>query len=190
MSTPTRPESTPGSITSLVNELGQTAMAEREALIPRIYEVLRSIALKRASQGGPEAVPATELVHEAYVKLFGSGPVQWESRAHFFGAAARAMQQVLIDLSRRSEVRRRHVPALAVNEDDRALSHTWEGLQRLSEAIADLEQLDPELAEIVRLRYFAGLTQEQAARATGLSLRTLQRKWKLASGWLHLRMKE
>lgn len=190
MSTPSSPQPTPGSITSLVNTLGQTSLAEREALIPRIYEVLRAIALKRASQGGPGAVPATELVHEAYVKLFGSGPVQWDSRAHFFGAAARAMQQVLIDLSRRSDVRRRHTPILAVDEGQLAPSQTWEGLQKLSEAIAELELLNPELAEIVRLRHFAGLTQEQAARATGLSLRTLQRKWKVASGWLHLRMKE
>ena len=184
------PSPIPGSITSLVNTLGQTADSEREALIPRVYDVLRTIARSRAAQGRASGVPATELVHEAYVKLFGNGPVEWDSRAHFFGAAARAMQQVLIDLSRREEVRDRHGPALAVGGDLLAPSFTWDGLPRLTRAISELEHIEPELAEIVRLLFFAGLTQEQAARACGLPLRSLQRKWKVARGWLLLRMKE
>lgn len=184
------PHPQPGSITSLVNVLGRTADNEREALIPRVYEVLRTIARSRAAQGRSGSVPATELVHEAYVKLFGNGPVEWDSRAHFFGAAARAMQQVLIDLSRREEVRGRHGPALAVGGDLLAPSLTWDGLPALTRAITELDVIDPDLAEIVRLLFFAGLTQEQAARACGLPLRSLQRKWKVARGWLLLRMKE
>ncbi|MBL9000284.1 MAG: RNA polymerase subunit sigma [Phycisphaerae bacterium] len=184
------PSPNPGSITSLVNTLGQTADSEREALVPRVYDVLRTIARSRAAHGRASGVPATELVHEAYVKLFGNGPVEWDSRAHFFGAAARAMQQVLIDLSRREEVRSRHGAMLAAGGDPLAPSLTWEALPQFTRAIAELEQLEPELAEIVRLRFFAGLTQEQASRACGLPLRTLQRKWKLARGWLLLRMKE
>ncbi len=182
------PPPQPGTITRLVNTLGKTADSEREALVPRVYDVLRQIAQGWAGHGRAGGVPATELVQEAYVKLFGKGPVEWESRAHFFGAAARAMQQILVDLSRREDVRRRHAPALAAATEDGAASLTWENLTALSEAVNSLERADPVLAEIVRLRFFAGLTEEQASLACGMPLRTLQRKWKVARGWLLLRM--
>ncbi len=183
------PSSQPGSVTRLVNTLGQTADAEREALLPRVYEVLRTIAQGWAAHGRSNGVPATELVHEAYIKLFGKGPVDWENRAHFFGAAARAMQQILIDLSRREEVRQRHGPSVAAEPDQLSTSPTWESVEVLSAAIDELDKLDSVAAEIVRLRFFAGLSEEQASKATGVPLRTLQRKWKVARGWLVLRMK-
>lgn len=180
----------PQSVTRLINSLGSAETAADGVVFARVTELLRSAAVHWASRQSPVALPATELVHEAYLKLFGQGPVVFENRLHFFSTAALAMQQILIDLGRRQEVRRRHAAAIAhsLGIDDGDAS--WDGIETFSAVLNELQHIDPMAAELIRLRFFAGLSEEEASLATGVPLRTLQRKWKATRGWLAVRLRE
>ncbi len=155
-----------------------------------IYAALTAMARDRVRRLGPDREIRTgDLVHEAYLKLF-ARPADhpWESRSHFFGSAARAMQQVIVDLVRRSEVRRVHGPSLAVSEIALPQPFSSHGIEQLHLALEELDRVDPQAAEVVRVRFFVGLGMEETARVLGLPLRSAQRKWTLARAWLFERM--
>ena len=163
------------------------------ALLPVLYEELRRLARGHmAAESGPQTLTATALVHEAWLRVEGGEGRQWENRRHFFGAAAEAMRRILIDRARAKLADKRggrtaHVPLDDVEivgaSPDEELLAVHEALDRLS---AD----DALAGEIVRLRYFAGLSWAEVAELTGLPERELQRQWHYARTWLHAAITE
>jgi RNA polymerase sigma factor (TIGR02999 family) len=172
-------------------EQGDTHAAEQ--LLPLVYEELRRLAAQRLAGEGPgHTLQPTALVHEAFLKLLGPGPARaWAGRAHFFAAAAQAMRRILIDHARRKHRARRGGGRKRV-ELDRvddvemvAESGGEDELLALDQALARLAAVAPRKAELVRLRYFAGLTLEQAAELLGISRATADRHWAFARAWLY-----
>jgi RNA polymerase sigma factor (TIGR02999 family) len=160
-------------------------------LLSLVYDQLRKIAQQRMNEERRDhTLEATALVHEAYMRLVGSADVQWANRAHFFKAAAEAMRRILIEHARsRGRVKRgggeqKHV-RVPFNVLDLAETSDPEDVLSVDEAVCRLEAQDPELGEIVRLRFYAGLSEQEAALALGVSDRTVRRGWALARAWLN-----
>jgi RNA polymerase sigma factor (TIGR02999 family) len=164
-------------------------------LLPLVYDELRKLAARRLTHEAPgQTLQATALVHEAYLRLVdGDDARQWNGRGHFFGAAAEAMRRIVIERARRGRrvchgggrqrldldrLDSRHL-RLDPPDDDSA-----EELLALDEALTQLEQDEPETASVVKLRYFTGLTIEEAAAVAGVSVRTANRHWAYARAWL------
>lgn len=170
-----------GTITRAVNALaGGEAPTSVDPCIERIYEELRQIAAARLRRDPGAVLQPTELVHDAILKLFRHGQSVWDSRAHFFGSAARAMQQLLIDDARRRP--RRPTPLDGVPEIARA--ERASDPVALARAIDELHAHDAGLAELVRLRVFAGLSAADTSQILKVSERTLSRQWSFACAWL------
>jgi RNA polymerase sigma factor (TIGR02999 family) len=178
-------------ITEVLNAIEQGDPHAAEALLPLVYDELRKLAVERMAQEKPgQTLQATALVHEAYLRLVDVEKVQqWDSRGHFFAAAAESMRRILVDRARHKQTykagggRRRLdlddiEPALAEANDDRLLA--------LDEALRQLEVEDPRKAQLVKLRFFAGLTAEQAAAAMGVSTSTAEKDWTYARSWLRV----
>jgi RNA polymerase sigma factor (TIGR02999 family) len=163
-------------------------------LLPLVYDELRNLAAARLAEEKPgQTLQATALVHEVYLRLVGSASNQpWDGRRHFFAAAAEAMRRILIDRARHKNSRkagggRRRVD---LNEIELTLDEPDLELLALDDALRELERKDPRKAEVVKLRFFAGLTTAQAARALGVSTSTAENDWAYARSWLRLRMGE
>jgi len=165
-----------------------------EALLPLVYDELRKLAAARLSQESPgQTLQPTALVHEAYLRLMGgAGAAQWESQRHFFAAAAEAMRRILVDRARRKatvkhggRLRRVELSDHLIVDDQRA-----DELVALDEALDELAQHDPQAAQLVKLRYFAGLSHQQAAESLGISRRAADRLWAVAKAWLYQRLVE
>jgi RNA polymerase sigma factor (TIGR02999 family) len=155
-------------------------------LAERTYAELRRLAaafMRRERPG--QTLQATALVHEAYMRLAGAG-TPWHDRRHFVGIAARAMRQILVERARARGAQKRWGGMTRVSLADSLVAATNEDamLPALDEALTRLEQLDPEQAKIVELRYFVGLGIEEAADAMGMSPATLKRRWAMARAWL------
>ena len=171
-------------------EAGDPQAAEQ--LLPLVYDELRRLAAQRLAGEGPgHTLQPTALVHEAYLKLVGADPQQpWNGRVHFFAAAAEAMRRILIDHARRKHRARRGGGKKRVELGDMddiemvAERGRADDLLALDEALTQLAVADPRRAELVRLRYFAGLTLEQAAELLGISRATADRHWAFARAWL------
>jgi RNA polymerase sigma factor (TIGR02999 family) len=164
-------------------------------LLPLVYEELRRLAAQRLAQEKPgHTLQATALVHEAYLRLIGEdGQNQaWQGRGHFFAAAAEAMRRILIESARRKGAVKHGGQAVRVVLDEAfAVSEEKpDELLALDEALGELEQHDAQTAQLVKLRYFAGLTHQQAAEALGITRRAADRLWTLARTWLYQRLKE
>jgi RNA polymerase sigma factor (TIGR02999 family) len=157
-----------------------------DALFTRVYDELRRLAhhVRRGRAG--ETLHTTALVHEAYIKLIPSADLGWESRAHFFAVAARAMRQVLVDAARRRVAEKRGGGDVLVSFDERAHAQPArsEELLALDEALQRLTTLNDRWVRIVEHRFFAGLTAEETAAVMGVSLRTVEREWRAARAWL------
>jgi RNA polymerase sigma factor (TIGR02999 family) len=171
-------------------EAGDARAAEQ--LLPLVYNELRKLAAQRLAQEKPgQTLQATALVHEAYLRLVDVERVeQWNSRGHFFAAAAEAMRRILIEEARRKG-RVKHGGGRARIElayVDLAADGRGHDLLALDEALERLTAEEPVAAEVVKLRYFAGLTTDQAAAALGISLRTANRHWAYAKAWLFQQM--
>jgi RNA polymerase sigma factor (TIGR02999 family) len=167
-------------------ERGESDAAE--ALLPLVYEELRKLAAHRLAREEPgQTLRATALVHEAYLRLVGEdGRSGWNGRGHFFGAAAEAMRRILVESARRKG-RVRHGGGrrpVSLDRLDLAGDEASRAILDLNEALDKLEVEEPSVAELVKLRYFAGLTAEQAAEALGISIRTANRDWAYAKAWL------
>lgn len=187
-------EQEPGSITSLVNGLASGTRDSSDPMIGRLSIELAAMARSRAHSVGLDGEIRTgDLMNEAYLKLFGgASPGPWQHRAHFFGSAARAMQQVVIELVRRVSVRRKHVPHLALPVEQGKAAEAAVPATAVLRLLEELERVDPVAAEVVRLKVFAELSMEQIAAVLDLPLRSAQRKWTigraLAHAWLSRRM--
>jgi RNA polymerase sigma factor (TIGR02999 family) len=163
-------------------------------LLPLVYDELRQLAAARLAHEPPgQTLQATALVHEAYLRLVDVEQAQhWDSRGHFFAAAAEAMRRILIDAARRKQAEKHGGGLQRVDLDETALvsdapSHD---LLALDEALAKLAAAEPVKAELVKLRFFAGLTVPEAARVLGLSLATAERHWGYARVWLYAELHE
>ncbi len=156
-------------------------------LLELVYPELRRLAQHYMGRERPaHTLQATALVHEAYLRIFGSEPIEWQDRAHFFAVAARNMRQILVDHARSREAERHGGGRVQVSLDaatEVALGPDYD-LIALDEALARLEALDPRASRVVELRFFGGLTETEAAEVLGISLATLKRDWEFARAWL------
>jgi RNA polymerase sigma factor (TIGR02999 family) len=181
-------------VTRLLSAIALGDPGAAEHLLPLVYDELRRVAAQKLAQEKPgQTLQATALVHEAYVRLVGSGDAevsqdpQWDSRGHFFAAAAEAMRRILIDRARKKRSAKRGGGRKRVDIDavDLATRAAPDQLLALDDALAKLSREDASAARLVELRYFAGLTVEEAGAALGMSTATAYRHWKYARAWLH-----
>jgi len=180
-------------VTLLLDAIEARDPRAADQLLPLVYEELRKLAAAKMAQEKPDQMlQATALVHEAWLRLVDpEDPKAWNGRGHFFGAAAEAMRRILVESARR-KARLRHGGKLeraAMDDIEIAAPIPEDRLVQVSEALDELEREAPEAARIVKLRYFAGLTQEQVAETLGISLRTAERQWTWAKAWLFQRIR-
>ena len=175
-------------VTRILNAIERGDAQATDELLPLVYEELRLLAAQKLSHESPgQTLQATALVHEAYLRLVGDEPQTWENRGHFFAAAAEAMRRILIENARRKG-RAKHgggLRRLDLTAVEPAIEGPPEDILVLDEAIENLAQEDPEAAQLVKLRYFSGLTVAEAAAGLGISLRTAEREWTYARAWLY-----
>jgi RNA polymerase sigma factor (TIGR02999 family) len=176
-------------VTRILSAVEQGDPHAAEQLLPLVYEELRKLAAQKMAQEAPDqTLQATALVHEAYLRLVDVEKAQhWNSRGHFFAAAAEAMRRVLIDNARRRHSQRRGGAAERRSLDglEAAVPASDDELLAVDEALERLHKVDPPKAELVKLRYFGGLTIPEAAQALGISVTTANRYWTYARAWLH-----
>jgi RNA polymerase sigma factor (TIGR02999 family) len=181
-------------VTHLLSAIGQGDTKAADQLLPLVYDELRRLAARKLAQEKPgQTLQATALVHEAYLRLVGPAPVdapRWNGRNHFYAAAAEAMRRILVEDARRKHRLRRGGDRERMDLDDLNLvAPGAEGpdaldLLALDEALGRLAGSDSQAAELVKLRYFAGLTIPEAAEALGVSPRTADALWAYARAWL------
>lgn len=185
----TRPaEDRMNDVTRILNEMEQGGPLAAEELLPVIYAELRKIAAnKMAGESPGHTLQATALVHEAWLRLAGPEGARWQNRAHFFAAAAEAMRRILVEHARRKQSQKRGGGAERVELDESSLvlAAPPDELLAVDEALGELAREDPAAAELVKLRYFVGMTMEEAAAALGLSKRTAESLWTYARVRLH-----
>lgn len=174
----------PGTVTRVVNGISAGSLpSDEDSHVRRVYTELRALAHHRLGHERQAPFQTTDLVHEAYLKLFRPAQGGWHSRAHFFGSAARAMEQLLIDAARRRSPARE----LAVSMN-RSATGPPINPERLSEALEAMGREDRELAELARLKIFAGLSLPLLAELMSVSERTVSRRWTFARTWLYQRL--
>ena len=178
-------------VTHILDRAQQGDAKAAAELLPLVYEELRRLAAhKMAQEAAGQTLQATALVHEAWLRLIGDGQPHWQGRGHFFAAAAEAMRRILVENARRKR-RLRHgggqqrvgleeIELVAEPEEDKVL--------QVDEALDDLAREDPIQAQVVKLRFFAGLKNEEVAEALGVSTKTVQRYWTHAKSWLYQRI--
>jgi RNA polymerase sigma factor (TIGR02999 family) len=176
-------------VTRILSAIEQGEPHAAEHLLPLIYDELRKLAAQKLSQEKPDqSLQATALVHEAYLRLVDVEKAQhWNSRGHFFAAAAEAMRRILIEQARKRGRLKRGGDRRRLDLDDLHLTvaEVADELISLDEALSELAQKHPEKAALVKLRYFAGLTVADAAQALGISTSTADRHWTYARAWLY-----
>jgi len=176
-----------GDATVILDAIQRGEPKASEELIPLVYDELRHLAASRLAREQPgQTIQATELVHEAYLRLVGSEVQSWDGRRHFFAAAAEAMRRILIERARR-KMRAKHGGQLRRTELDcieLVDPGPDEELLELDQALKDFALVDPEAATLVKLRFFVGLSQGQTAELLGISRRTADRTWAFARAWL------
>lgn len=180
----------PADVTQLLRAVQAGEPGAWDALFPLVYDELRTMAARRVARESPgHTLQATALVSEAYLRLLGPDgrTCDFRTRRHFFAAAAEAMRRVLIDHARARRARKRGAGARRQSLDDEVASidHDPDEILALHEALERMEEREPEVAEVVRLRFFAGLTGDQVAEVTGQSPRQVDRLWSYARAWLY-----
>ena len=174
-------------VTRLLNAVEQGDPKAAQELLPFVYEELRKLAAQRMATEAPgQTLQPTALVHEAWLRLVDDDSQRWNSRAHFFGAAAEAMRRILIDRARQRQARRHGggLERLDVAVIEVAAPHCDERLLAVHEALQRFETVDATAAELVKLRCFVGLNMPEAAEALNLPLRSAERLWAYARAWL------
>jgi RNA polymerase sigma factor (TIGR02999 family) len=187
------PKTSAGEITCLLQSIAQGDAQAADRLLPLVYAQLRQLAAMRmAREPAGQTLQATALVHEAWLRLGGERQPDWQSQAQFFSAAAEAMRRILIDRARRRLTQRRGGRRERINVDDVELAAATDDARVLAvnEALERFAIDQPQKAELVKLRYFAGLTLEEAARSLDVSLATANRWWAYARAWLIQEMKQ
>ncbi|MCL5283006.1 MAG: sigma-70 family RNA polymerase sigma factor [Planctomycetes bacterium] len=176
-------------VTRILSAIKRGDTKATEELLPLVYEELRVLAARKLSQERPgQTLQATALVHEAYLRLVGAGPQTWENRSHFFAAAAEAMRRILVENARRKKSLKRG--GRYRRADPAALEPATEGVSEdllaLDEALQKLARADPLKADLVKLRYFGGLTLDEAAQALGIARSTAGEHWAYTRAWLRV----
>jgi len=179
-------------VTHILSELGSGDSSAADKLLPLIYDELRRLAAIRMAQETPDhSLSATDLVHEAYLRLVGvEQPPHWDGRGHFFAAAAEAMRRILVESARRKQASKHGANHSRVKLTD-SITMSVEpsiDLLALDHALTELESQQPAKAQLVKMRFFGGLTMDEAAAAIGISPRTARRHWRSARAWLYGRM--
>lgn len=185
------PDQEPKAVTRILTAVGHGNEEAAAQLWDLVYGELRELASRKMARIPPgQTLQPTALVHEAYIRLLGSEETQWENRAHFFGAAARAMRNILVDRARkRGRIKHggglRRIP---ISEVEPADETETVDLLALDEALTRLDKHDRRMCEMTMLRFFAGLTIEDTSRALGVSTATVERDWSYARAWLFREM--
>jgi RNA polymerase sigma factor (TIGR02999 family) len=175
-------------VTRILSAIDEGDPRAAEQLLPLVYDELRKLAAEKMAEEKPgQTLQATALVHEAYVRLVGSGSPEFANRRHFFAAAAEAMRRILIDRARRKRTEKHGGLRHRINLDDVdvAADSNSADLLAIDEALTKLAAEDPVKAQLVTLRYFAGLSVQEAADALGISRATADRYWSYARTWLY-----
>jgi RNA polymerase sigma factor (TIGR02999 family) len=181
-------------ITQILKAVDAGDQRAAEELLPLVYQELRALAKARlAHERVGQSLQATDLVHEAYHRIIdvdGGEDATWNNAGHFFGAAAEAMRRILIDRARAKAAQKRggDLKRVEFAELEHPADKRPERLLELDEALTKLEQNDPNKAKLVKLRFYAGLTNKQAAKALGISTATADRNWAFARAWLKAEM--
>jgi RNA polymerase sigma factor (TIGR02999 family) len=180
-------------VTHILSQIESGDPSAAEQLLPLVYDELCKLAAAKLAQERPgQTLQATALVHEAYLRLVDVDQAQhWNSRGHFFGAAAEAMRRILVEHARRKK-RQRHGgehERVPIDAADVAMPEPRHDVLALDEALDQLAEHDPAAAQVVKLRYFAGLTIEQTAEALDISVRTANRHFAFAKAWLYNEMR-
>jgi len=181
------PESVPKGVTQLLADWSSGDQAALDALMPLVYDELRRLARNYMRRERPgHTLATTGLVHEAYLRLVDQN-VNWQNRAHFFGVAAQMMRRVLIDHAKSNQRAKRGGGAVKISLEEPILLSEAPGMDlvALDEALTRLEKMDPQRGRIVELRFFAGLSNEEAAEVLAVSPATVQRQWAGARAWLY-----
>ena len=180
-------------ITLNLNTIGPDQSLLSDELLPLVYEELRRLAAWHLShERSGQTLQATALVHEAYLRLASKEDVRWQGRRHFFGAAAQAMRRILVENARRKK-RLKHggqLERVDLADVDVPSPMPDDDLLAMDEALVRLAALDPRAVELVNLCFFAGLTQEEAAKELGISVSTIERTWAFARAWLFREMEK
>lgn len=177
-----------GQVTQLLVAVKDGEHGAFDRLLPAVYGELRRLARRQLGrERSGHTLLATDLVHEAYMKLVDQSGVEWQGRAHFFAVAARAMRQVLIDHARKRTTEKRGGDLMRTTLGDRAFAAEYspEQLLALDQALDRLAELDERLPRVVEMRFFAGLKEQEIAEVLGTSERTIQRDWARARAWLY-----
>ena len=176
-----------GQVTRLLDAVGQGDRQAAARLLEMVYEELRTVARGKLGDRAQATLQPTALVHEAYLRLLGDRPARWTNRRHFFAAAARSMRDIVVEAARRRATLKRggqHQRQL-LDEACLRLDDDPDGLLALDEALARLEGAAPVSAQVVTLRFYAGLTMPEVAAALEMSLASAERHWTFAKAWLH-----
>lgn len=174
-------------ITLVLQAVGRGEKQASEELLPLVYAELRQMAAARmAQEAAGQTLQPTALVHEAWLRMVGDGHRNWENRGHFFGAAAEAMRRILIESARRKSRLKRGGDRVRVDLEELDLAATTpdDRVLLIDDALARLEQKNPDLARIVTLKFFGGLTNEEVAELLNVNERTIRRQWTFAKAWL------
>ena len=174
-------------VTTLLLALRNGDDRARDELVTLVYPELRRIAARYLREERPDhTLRPTGLVHEVYVRLFGSEGVSWQNRAHFFAAVAREMRHLLVDYARARNAKKRADGNVRISLSDveAAAESPDEDLVALDEALSRLERIDPRASQVVELRFFTGLSERESAEALRISVSTLKRDWNFAKAWL------
>jgi RNA polymerase sigma factor (TIGR02999 family) len=189
----TKPEPSPTQVSKLLRAAAQGEPMVAEQLLPLVYDQLRALAQKymRGERTG-HTLQATALVHEAYLRLVQNDQIDWKGRGHFYIAAADAMRRVLIDHARKHGAVKRggDWSNVTLNLAELVAGKGLNELLLVDEALDELTAADPRTAQVVRLRFFAGLEVDEAARVLGVSPRTVDREWQYARAWLKRRLND
>ena len=181
-------------VTRILLQIESGDPSAAESLLPLVYEELRKLVTAKVAHEKPgQTLQATALVHEAYLRLVGKGDADcWESRGHFFAAAAKAMRRILVDNARQKKRLKHGGDWSRVKLEDVPLivPHVREDLLSLDAALDKLKQVDGTAAEVIQLRYFAGLTVAEAANCLDISPRSAERAWTYARAWLRREIHE
>ena len=178
-------------VSDLLRAWGQGDTQARDDLLPMVYAELRAQAVRYMQRERRDhTLQPTALVHEAYMRLVGQARVSWQNRAHFFGLAAEMMRRILVDHARKHQAAKRSGAAMRVAWDERAGATPPLDceLLLLDQALAELAVRDPRQARVVELRYFGGLSEQEAAEVLAVSRATVTRDWQVARAWLFRRM--
>jgi RNA polymerase sigma factor (TIGR02999 family) len=183
----------PADVTSLLNELAAGDQKAAAKLVPLVYEELHRLAARRLRHERPDhTLQTTALVHEAYMKLVAQRDAKWQNRTQFFAVASQVMRRILVDYARGQHRIRRGGKQQKVSLDDVLLvsPDRTEQVLAVNESLLRLEKFDFRQGRIVELRYFGGLTVDEAAEILGVSSKTVMREWKIAKAWLYGDLKE